>query len=142
MSVSFLTHLLNGTDMVGILPRSVASVQQGYGILKIVPVAVAIDLPDLCLYRRQSASRTRSSTASSNRRSSRGKPCCLDTALERLDAIAEEINRVEREHRPQLLKQELTCHDLGNAKHSDENMNQQVDIRSFFHSLREIRSRC
>jgi DNA-binding transcriptional LysR family regulator len=55
ISVSFLTHLLNGTDMVGILPRSVASVQQGYGILKIVPVAIAIDLPDLCLYRRQSA---------------------------------------------------------------------------------------
>jgi hypothetical protein len=55
MSVSFLTHLLNGTDMVGILPRSVASVQQSHGILKIVPVAIAIDLPDLCLYRRKSA---------------------------------------------------------------------------------------
>ena len=52
ISVSFLTHLLNGTDMVGILPRSVASVHQGHGTLKIIPVAITIDLPDLCLYRR------------------------------------------------------------------------------------------
>ena len=55
MSVSFLIHLLDGTDMVSVLPRSVASVQQRLGTLRIVPTEIAIDLPDLCLYRRTHA---------------------------------------------------------------------------------------
>jgi len=53
--VSFLIHLLEGTDMVSVLPRSVASVQQRLGTLRIVPTQIAIDLPDLCLYRRTHA---------------------------------------------------------------------------------------
>jgi DNA-binding transcriptional LysR family regulator len=55
ISVSFLTQLLNVTDMAGILPRSVASVHRAHGVLRIVPATIEIDLPDLCLYRRSNA---------------------------------------------------------------------------------------